>query len=177
MAVVETTQAGNPIIRRISEPVTEVNSEEIQQIIQNLIDSMREQDLVGMAAPQIEQNLRMFVTEIRETKYRKEGIDSLKVFMNPEIVEKSGEQNTGYEGCGSVAFAGLFGPVKRSKSVRVKALDKDGSPFELEADGLLAVVIQHEADHLDGILFIDKVTDTRELMSRNEYLKFRGRDS
>src|SRR4030042_5310547 len=126
-----------------------------------------------MAAPQIGHDLRIYVSELRETKYRKGNIDKVRVFINPEIIERSEELTVGYEGCGSVAHSGLFGPVKRSSEVRVRAQNEEGEPFEFTAKGLLAVVMQHEIDHLDGILFIDKIEDTKKIMSQDEYIKFR----
>ena len=83
----------------------------------------------------------------------------------------SKQKTSGYEGCGSVAGANLFGKVNRSKSIIVRAQNAKGEHFELRATRLLAKVIQHEYDHLDGLVFIDRVTDTKSLMSRNEYLK------
>ena len=166
-------QKGDYPIGEIARPVQRVQSEIIQSIITNLIDSMRYHNLVGMAAPQIGQCLRIFVIEVRETLYRKDmGIkEDLKVFINPEIVSHSEEENTDYEGCGSVEHAGIFGPVKRWNQVTVQALDKDGSPFEYKAEGFLARVVQHEYDHLNGVLFIDKVTNVKEILTREEYIK------
>jgi peptide deformylase len=77
----------------------------------------------------------------------------------------------GYEGCGSIAYGELFGPVKRSQSVMVEALGVDGKPFKLSAKGMLARVIQHENDHLNGVVFLDKITDMRKLISRDYFIK------
>ena len=132
---------------------------------------MRHYNLVGMAAPQVGENYRIFVSEIRKTTYRKNVTesDSLKVFINPRIVQRSKKQVGGYEGCGSVANAQLFGVVKRSESVVCKALDKNGKPFEVKASGLLARVIQHEIDHLDGVVFLDRVNDMKTLVDVKTY--------
>jgi peptide deformylase len=133
---------------------------------------MRHHNLVGMAAPQIGRSLRIFVTEIRKTTYRKNisDVDAVRVFINPRLVEKSKQQVVGYEGCGSVASALLFGPVKRPRTVTVSAQDAEGRRLQLKATGLLARVIQHENDHLNGIVFLDRVTDTRKLLGREEYI-------
>jgi peptide deformylase len=177
MIVKQVTQVGNSVIRRASIPVPqkEIGSKKINAIIKNLIDSMRYHGLVGMAAPQIGVNLRIFVTEIRKTKLRKnqslKEIDPLRVFINPKIVSFSKQKVSGYEGCGSVAGAQLFGKVSRPKAVTVRAQNAKGEHFELRATGLLARVIQHEYDHINGVVFVDRVTDTKSLMSRNEYLK------
>lgn len=168
----KTTQIGNPVIRTKSKRVRKVCNPSVQKIVKDLVDSMRFHGLVGMAAPQIGSNLRIFVTEIRKTKTRKpKERDPLRVFINPRITSFSKSKSIGYEGCGSIAFGQLFGPVKRSKSVIIKAQDREGEHFTLRAEGLLARVIQHEMDHLNGIVFLDRVTDIKKLMDREEYLK------
>lgn len=169
----EVTQVGNPVIRRKSGKVADVSSGKIKRIIRDLVDSMRFHGLVGMAAPQIGLNLRIFVTEIRKTKTRRKQkkADPLKVYINPSIVFSSKKHVLGYEGCGSVASSQLFGSVRRPEKVTVKAQDEQGKVFTLEAKGLLARVIQHELDHLDGLVFMDRVTDMKKLLSKNEYIK------
>jgi peptide deformylase len=173
MIIKELTQVGNPIIRRKSAVVKGVKSKETQKIIKDLVDSMRHGNLVGLAAPQIGINQRIFVTEIRDTTLRKidkkKDLDFLRVFVNPQIVSVSKKMQAGYEGCGSVALAKLFGKVSRPTSLVIKALDKDGKSFELKASGLLARVILHETDHIDGKVFLDRLTDHKSLMSANEY--------
>ncbi|MGB7957949.1 MAG: peptide deformylase [Minisyncoccia bacterium] len=173
MIVKNATQVGNPIIRKKSASVRGIpNSKKTGRIVRNLIDSMRYHNLVGMAAPQIGINQRIFVSEIRKTKMRRStGDDPVRVFINPRIMSSSREQVLGYEGCGSVANAGLFGNVKRARSVIVEAFNENGQKFKLSANGLLARIIQHETDHLDGKIFLDRLTDMKSLMSREEYLK------
>ena|SRR3989338_1515165 len=173
----EVTQAGNPVIRKKSTKVKNVPSRNTKRVVQDLVDSMRHHELVGMAAPQIGINLRIFVTEIRKTKFRKQPnmLDPLRVYINPRIVRRSKKEVFGYEGCGSVAFSQLFVSVKRFESVVVKALDKKGEEFELKAAGLLARIIQHEFDHIEGKIFLDRGFNRRSVMSKNEYLKQKHR--
>lgn len=171
MKTQKTTQVGNPIIRSKAKSVKEINSVKIKKVVSNLVDAMRKHELVGTAAPQIGESLRIFVTEIRKTKVRNsQDLDALRVFINPKVVGRSKKQVAGWEGCGSVAEAGLFAKVKRPASVEVTAKDEKGEKFTLKADGLLARVIQHEVDHLNGVIFLDKA-DTKTCMSKNEYLK------
>jgi peptide deformylase len=172
MSVKPTSQIGSRVIRTRARAVLKINSRETQKTIKDLVDSMRHHNLVGMAAPQIGKGLRIFVTEIRQTTYRKNlsEEDAVRVFINPRLVEKSKRQVSGYEGCGSVASALLFGPVKRPRTVTVSAQDATGQRFQLKATGLLARAIQHETDHLNGIVFLDRVTDTRKLLGREEYV-------
>jgi peptide deformylase len=176
MSVKPTTQIGNPIIRAKAKPVKDFSSKVVQKTINDLIDSMRQHDLVGMAAPQVGVSLRIFITEIRNTKHRKpKDIDILRVFINPKIISYSKRIVAGYEGCGSVASANLFGKVNRPDTVVVKACNEKGEEFELKAKGLLARVIQHEYDHIEGRVFLDKLTDKKSLMSGEEYMKMKKR--
>jgi|ERR1035437_11020 peptide deformylase len=175
MIIKKTTQVGNPIIRKCAKKVLNPKSKKIKRIINNLVDSMIYHDLVGIAAPQIGISLRIFVSEIRKTKIRKnqdlkKDMHKLMMYINPEITQYSKKRVSGYEGCGSVGSASFMGKVSRSQSVTVKAFDNNGEPFQLKAMGLLARVIQHEIDHLNGVVFTDSA-DPKSYMSRNEYLK------
>ena len=172
MSIKKTYQIGAKIIRSRANEVRKFNSPEIQKTIRDLIDSMRHNNLVGMAAPQIGNGMRIFVSEIRKTKFRKAvKEDNLRIFINPRIVKKSKRQASGFEGCGSVVAAGLFGRVRRPENVEVSAFNAKGQPFRLKVNGLLARIIQHEIDHLNGIVFIDRVVDTRTLLDRETYMK------
>ena len=169
-----TTQIGHPVLRKRAKEITlaNVKAKNVQNLVHDLIDSMRAHDLVGMAAPQIGKGVRVFVTEIRETKARRglKEADGVRVYINPRIVESSSTQKVLYEGCGSLAHARLFGPVLRPTRVTIEALDERGESFRFTARGLLAKVIQHELDHLDGTICVDRFTDTRRIMDREEYL-------
>lgn len=174
MIIKKATQVGNPIIRKKSNKVTDISSKETKKIVRDLIDSMRHHGLVGMAAPQIGVASRLFVTEIREqTSYRgkikESDVDSLKIYINPKIVSASLKEVSDWEGCGSVACSGLFAKVQRPKEVTVEAFNEKGERFSLEAKGLLARVIQHEMDHINGVVFTDKA-DRNTYMSREEYI-------
>ncbi len=172
MSIQPTVQIGNKIIRASAQSVENVSDSDIQQTIEDLIDSMRHDNLVGMAAPQIGKSWRIFVTEIRQTTYRKNiaQSDSVRVFINPVITWQSEKQQDGYEGCGSVASAQLFGMVNRPDSLVCKALDKDGNHFEIKADGFLARIISHEMDHLNGIVFVDQMSNMSTLRNRQTYI-------
>jgi peptide deformylase len=172
MVVENIIQIGNPILRAKNKKISDTNNKEVKKTIQDLTDSMRHYNLVGMAAPQIGINLKIFVTEIRPTPSRKSAsLDKLRVFINPKIVWKSKKEIIMYEGCGSVSHSDFFGPVKRSEKVKITAIDEKGKKIKLKADGLLARVIQHEYDHLIGIEFVEKIIDMRKIMSKSEYIK------
>jgi len=172
MVINNIVQVGNPSLRQKSKLVANFNSKITKQVIQDLTDSMRFHELIGIAASQIGHKLRIFVTEVRKTPTRSpKDTDKLRVYINPEIVWKSKKETVIYEGCGSVAYAKLFGPVRRPQKITIEGFDQKGSKFRLKADGLLSRVIQHEYDHLDGIEFTDKLTDVGKIMSEEEYLK------
>lgn len=168
------TQIGHPVLRKRAKEImlASIKTKSVQNLVRDLIDSMRAHDLVGMAASQIGKGMRMFVTEIRETRVRRalKETDDVRVYINPRIVESSSTQRVLYEGCGSLAHGQLFGPVLRPTRVTVEALDERGESFRFTARGLLAKVIQHELDHLDGTICVDCFTDTRRIMDREEYL-------
>ncbi len=171
MAIRTTRQIGDPSIRTKSIKVRDFTSARVKKTIQNLVDSMRHYHLVGMAAPQIGEQLRIFVTEIRKTKFRrsKRKRDALRIFINPRIIHKTKKTVSGFEGCGSVTDAQIFGVVPRASKVTVAAQDQNGNRFTLITSGLLARVIQHEHDHLNGIVFLDRITNTKTIISSRAY--------
>ena len=171
MIIKEAIQIGNKLLRAKNKKVVDFKSNETKRVIKNLVDSMRHHKLVGMAGPQIGENVRIFVSEITKTPTRKNSdLDDLKIYINPTITWFSNKLTKGHEGCGSVAFANLFGIVKRPTEVIVEAYNEKGEKFSLKAKGLLARIIQHEYDHINGIEFTDK-SDNKTYMSRNEYIQ------
>jgi peptide deformylase len=148
MAVKKVLTYGTPSLRESSKEVHKI-SKKIKELIADLTDTMYATNAVGLAAPQIGVNYRVFVID---TSRSDEPLNPI-VFINPKIVKKSGGF-AAKEGC--ISFPEVYTEVRRYKKLVVKALDKNGKPFVVEADGgLLASVLQHENDHLDGVLFID----------------------
>jgi peptide deformylase len=174
MIIKNIVQIGNQKAREKSIEVKDAKAPEVQKIVQDLLDTMEPAQLIGMAAPQIGHGLRVFVTQMRTAGTRPDSKDDEpRVFVNPKIISVSEAKQTGYEGCGSVGYGKIFGPVERSKKVTVEAINQKGEPFTLKAHGLLARIIQHEYDHLEGIFFTDRVEDNTQLMSLDEYVKAR----
>ncbi len=167
MAIKPATQIGDPAIRARSVALASASASSTKKIARDLVDSMRSYNLVGMAAPQIGINKRIFVTEIRQTRTRNpKAEDPVRVFINPRIVAASQKQAIDYEGCGSVSHGGLFGAVRRSYAVTVTAYGLNGKKFTLRATGLLARIVQHETDHLNGLVFLDRMKDMGSLIDR-----------
>lgn len=135
----------NPILREKSQVVSNVFNTEIQELVSQMIETMLAKDGVGLAAPQIGKNICLTVINHK---------DNVLVIFNPQITKKSWLKEWDEEGCLSVP--GKFGEVKRHRKMKINFTDKEGQKQVLEAKGLLARVIQHEIDHLNGILFIDK---------------------
>lgn len=163
--VYEIKKYGSESLRVESEVVKEINYE-IKEIINNMVETMYEAKGVGLAAPQVGINKRIFVIDI--------GDGNLRKVINPEFIEKSEECETNEEGC--LSIPGIYKSVKRSARVKIKYLNEKGEEVIEEADGLLARAFQHEYDHLDAVLFVDKITPLakRMIAKKLQLLKKRG---
>ncbi len=148
MKPLEILEFPDPRLRRRAEPVARVD-DELRRLIDAMFETMYQAPGIGLAATQVNVTRRFMVIDVSEDKTEQ------MVFINPEILSSDGHQVM-EEGCLSVP--GIFAEVERAERIRVKALDRDGEPFEMDADGLLATCIQHEIDHLDGRLFVDYLT-------------------
>ena len=175
MAIKETLQADHPLVQNgTTKTVEDFSNSAVVEAVTDLVDTMRAEELIGIAAPQLGIDLPIFVTEIRKTKFRNEGMTPLQVYINPQLSNFSAETNLEYEGCGSVENAGKFGLVERSNQVTIEAQNEQGETFTTTVEGLLARLIQHEYDHLEGILFTQRMAPEVELISRDAYLKLKG---
>jgi peptide deformylase len=137
---------------------------ELRQLIDDMAETMYAAPGVGLAATQIGETLQLFIIDIADA----EEPSDLRVFINPEILESTGEL-TWQEGC--LSFPGVTEEIDRSARVRVRAQDRDGKTFELEAEGLLAVAIQHEYDHLQGLLMIDHMGPLKKRLTHRKMVK------
>jgi peptide deformylase len=146
MAVLSVRKYGDPVLRRRAAEVTEVTPE-IRALAADMVETMYDEVGIGLAAPQIGVSRRLFVFSDEQGR-------DVRAVVNPVIVAQGGEA-TAEEGC--LSIPGIFAPVTRAAWVRVEATDLDGKPVSVEAKGLLARVFQHELDHLDGVLFIDRL--------------------
>jgi len=150
-------------LRNKAKPVQQVD-DSVRQIIDDMLETMYDAPGIGLAATQVDIPLRIIVIDVSEQK------DDPLCLINPQILESSGEEEM-EEGCLSVP--GFYEPVTRAERVRVEALNRTGATFELEADGLLAVCIQHEIDHLDGKLFVDHISSLKRYRIRKKLEKDR----
>jgi len=149
---------GDPILKKHSVVVPDIN-DRIRSLITEMTESMEKGKGVGLAAVQVGELIRLFITKTPG--------DSVRVFVNPDILETSIEQVTMEEGC--LSIPGLYTDVTRPASVRIQAWNEKGRPFSLSAEDYLARVIQHEFDHLNGVLFIDRVGPKKKQRLLQEY--------
>ena len=151
MAILKILEFPDERLRIVATPIKEVDKH-IRQLANDMLETMYAAPGIGLAATQVNVHKRIMVIDVTENKQQP------LVFINPEIIEKSGTE-TMDEGC--LSFPEIYGKVDRAEKVTVIALDKEGKKFELEADDLLAVCIQHEIDHLDGKLFVDYLSSLK----------------
>ncbi|WKE65696.1 peptide deformylase [Gallaecimonas kandeliae] len=161
MAVLNVLHYPDERLRTVAKPVAEVN-DAIRELVSDMFDTMYDENGVGLAATQVNVHLQVVVMDVSEERNER------RVFINPQIISKDG-QAMGDEGCLSVP--GNYAEVERAEHVVVKALDENGQEFTLEAEGLLAVCVQHELDHLKGKLFIDYLSPLKRERIRKKLEK------
>ena len=166
MALLPILEFPDPRLRTKAAPLTQeqVADPAFQRLVDDMFETMYEAPGIGLAASQVDVHQRFMVIDVSEEKNRP------LVFVNPEILERAGEQ-VYQEGCLSVP--NIFADVTRANEITVKALDRNGQPFEMHVDGLLAVCIQHEMDHLEGKLFVDYLSPLKREMVRKKLAKAR----
>lgn len=158
MATRELIYHPNELLAERAEPVAEINAE-TRELAEEMIEIMTNAEGIGLAGPQVGVLERLFVVKLAE--------DEPRVFINPQILETSLETSTYEEGC--LSIPGVYADLVRSSVVRVQAWNERGRPFNIEADKLLARVIQHENDHLNGVLFIDHLTEKKRERAMKKY--------
>jgi len=163
MAILEIRKYPDEVLKKKSEPVTDINGE-LQKLIDNMLETMYKSNGIGLAAPQVGVAKRLIVID---TSIREEN-QSLIVLINPEIVSSNGEILS-EEGC--LSLPGFITRLKRKEEVFVKGLDRKGNSIEIEAEGLLGRALQHEIDHLEGILLIDRISPLKRELFRRKYSK------
>lgn len=176
MGILKVARIGHPAIRTAARPLTpeEIASPAIQKVIDDMADTMKDYDGVGLAAPQVHLDLQLAVIEVPGRDERAEESVPLTVLINPRVTKVGDAMVEGWEGCLSIPE--LRGIVPRAKRVRLQALDREGRPFEVEAAGFFARVIQHECDHLDGRVYLDRMPHMKSLTYLHEMEKYRHTD-
>lgn len=173
MSILKVARMGHPVLRERARPLqkTDLRDPLMQKLIDDMIDTMHEYHGVGLAGPQIHEGLRIFVALLDDEP----GPDSeTMVVINPEITPLSDARADGWEGC--LSIPDIRGMVPRFTDIRLNALDRTGKAIELRLKNFPARVAQHETDHLDGVLFFDRMTSFRTLTFLEEYSRFHAKD-
>jgi len=164
---------GHPVLRERARPLdkSEIKSASLQKLIDDMIDTMHEYHGVGLAAPQVHEGLRLFVALLDEDPDSK---SEATVVINPEIAANGSATEEGWEGC--LSIPDIRGMVPRYTDITVRALDRQGRAIELTLKNFPARVAQHETDHLDGVLFFDRMKTFQSLTFLEEYSRFHAKD-
>jgi peptide deformylase len=161
MAILKVARMGHPVLREKCKPIdpAKITSPEVQRLIRDMLETMIEYNGVGLAAPQVYTPVRLLIAGGEEDE---QGRPKLRVLINPELEVLDDSRQLGmYEGC--LSIPGLRGYVERPAHIAVKALNEKGETVSFELEGFPAIVMQHEADHLDGVLYVDKLADPSKL--------------
>lgn len=173
MSILKVARLGHPILRRtaIEVPSDQIDSPAVQRLIDDMIETMREYDGVGLAAVQVHEARQIAVLEVAENpRYPQKPKVPLSVLINPKVIPISDEVEEDWEGCLSVLE--LRGKVPRYKTIRVQARSRDGKELDFTASGFQARVIQHEWDHLNGKVFLDRMRDFSTLTHLQEFSRY-----
>ena len=173
MSILKVARMGHPVLRRRARPLdkSDIRNPGVQKFIDDMIETMYEYHGVGLAAPQVHEGLRLFVAMLDNEP----GEDSeALVVINPEITPNGTTMEEGWEGC--LSIPDIRGMVPRHTDITVKALDRNGKAMELRLRGFPARVAQHETDHLDGVLFFDRMKSMASLTFLEEFSRFQARD-
>jgi peptide deformylase len=171
MSILKIARMGHPVLRKRARKVeaNEIKSPAFQKLVDDMIETMREYDGIGLAAPQVHEAIRLALIGIEEGRGQDRSIRVLPV-VNPEVVPVGEDVEEDWEGC--LSLPKLRGRVVRPSRIQVKALDRRGNKMEIDLEGYPARVAQHEIDHLDGKLFIDRMKSFETLSFMDEYSKY-----
>ena len=169
MSILKVARIAHPVLRSPAKPVRKEAFRDrlFQKLIDDMRETMHEYEGVGLAAPQVHEGLRLAVIEVPGSDERARAEVPFMVLVNPEVTPLGDERENGWEGCLSVPD--LRGVVQRWKRVKLEALDRDGKRYSLEAQDFFARVVQHECDHLDGNVYLDRMADMRSLTFIQEF--------
>jgi peptide deformylase len=173
MSILKVARMGHPVLRERAQPLDKsaFRNPLFQKLIDDMIETMHEYHGVGLAAPQVHEGVRLFVALLEEEPSPK---TAATVVVNPEITPQGHEREEGWEGC--LSIPDIRGMVPRHTEITLKALDRSGRPFELSLKKFAARVAQHETDHLDGVLFFDRMTSMQSLTYLEEFSRYHAKD-
>ncbi len=168
--ILEITELGNPVLRQRASEVEDLSDQKVKTFIDDLIETCKDSNGVGIAAPQVNASKRIFIISSRPNpRYPNAPELGPIALINPEIKSFSQEKEKDWEGC--LSIPGIRGLVPRHKTIKVKYLTREGKEVEIEFTDFIARIFQHELDHLDGIVFLDRIDNNKELVTEKEYQK------
>jgi peptide deformylase len=173
MSILKVARMGHPVLRTRARPLdrAEIRTAAVQKLIDDMIETMEEYHGVGLAAPQVHEGVRIFIAGLEEDGTSETETTIVPVpFINPEVMTVGSEQVTDWEGC--LSIPDIRGQVPRHRRVTVRALDRDGKRIEVDLEDFAARVVQHEHDHLDGVLFFDRMKSFESLTFMDEFSKY-----
>jgi len=173
MSILKVARMGHPVLRERARPIdkSELKDPLFQKLIDDMVETMHEYHGVGLAAPQVHEGLRLFVAVLDDDP---DAESEATVIINPDIIPNASDKREGWEGC--LSIPDIRGMVPRFTDITVLALDRHGKPIELKLKDFSARVAQHETDHLDGVLFFDRMTSMQSLTYLEEYSKYHSKD-
>ena len=180
MAILKVAHMGHPVLRAKAKPLApaDIKHPAFQNLIEDMLDTMAEYHGVGLAAPQIHEGLRLFVGVLESSKPAKDGEEAAEVepiaVINPEITPVGADVVEDWEGC--LSIPDIRGRVPRAREIRLRGLDREGARLDLSLKDFHARVAQHETDHLDGILFFDRMRTFESLTFLDEYSRYHSKD-
>ena len=168
MSILKVARMGYPMLRTRARPLEpdEISTPRIQQLIDDMFETMRDSEGIGLAGPQVYESIRLFVAGVDDEERMMPPV----VMINPEVTPVGSDVEEDWEGC--LSIPDIRGRVSRATDIKVRALDRHGKPISMTADGFPARVIQHEVDHLDGVLFFDRMTSFESLTFLEEYSRY-----
>jgi peptide deformylase len=173
MSILKVARMGHPVLRERARPVdtSELKDPLFQKLIDDMVETMHEYHGVGLAAPQVHEGVRLFVAVLDDDP---DSESDATVIINPDVIPNASDKREGWEGCLSIPE--IRGMVPRFTDITVLALDRHGKKIELKLKDFSARVAQHETDHLDGVLFFDRMTSMQSLTYLEEYSKYHSKD-
>ena len=168
MSILKVARMGHPVLRTRARPLepNEIGTPRIQRLIDDMFETMHDSQGIGLAGPQVHESIRLFVVGVEDEDRTMPPV----VIINPEVTPIGSDVEEDWEGC--LSIPDIRGRVSRPTDIKVRALDRHGKPISMTVDGFSARVIQHETDHLDGVLFVDRMTSFESLTFLDEYSRY-----
>lgn len=169
-SILEITELGNPVLRKRAEEVKNVDDPEIQQLIDDMMHTVKNVNGVGLAAPQVNRSLRIFVMASNPSPRYPDAPDITALeIINPHITDRSEETENEWEGC--LSIPGIRGLVPRHREIQVRYLNRHGEEKSDTFSNFIARIFQHELDHLNGLVFLDRIISNKNIITEHEYIK------